>query len=1151
VASGPVAPAGTASPAWGRPPTPTAAGAGAGAGSGAGAGPGAELKLVSVLFADLVGFTTASEQRDAEQVRDTLTRYFERATTVVERYGGTIEKFIGDAVMAVWGTPVAFEDDAERAVRAALDLVEAVATLSTEGGGPELRLRAAVMTGEAAVTLGARNQGLVAGDLVNAASRLQALAEPGSVLVDDATAQGSSGAVAFEAAGEQLLRGRAAPVVAHRALRIVGKRGGVGRSQALEAPFVGRDAELRLVRDLYHATANESRARLISIVGQAGIGKSRLVWEFSKYTDGLAENLWWHEGRSPAYGEGVTFWALGEMIRQRAGILEGEDAETTRAKLSAAMVEYVPEEADRRWIEPALRQLLGVHDGAPQEREELFAAWRTFFERLAARSPTVLIFQDLHWADSGLLDFIEHLIEWSRSLPIYVVTMARPELLERRPTWGAAQRSFTSISLEPLAAATMGQLLDGLIPGLPAPVAQAIVERAEGVPLYAVETVRMLLHEGRLELVDGSYRTVGDLSRIEVPDSLQALISARLDALDPGDRSILQDAAVLGQSFSVAALSAVSGQDAVTLEPRLRSLVRREALALDSDPRSPERGQYGFVQALIREVAYGMLAKRERRSRHVAAARYYEALGDDELAGILARHYLDAYHASPEGPESDALAAQARVALRAAAERAVSLGSTEQAMTYYEQALAVAADDRERAELHERIGFTSVASGGVEKAERELTDAADRYLALGARLDRARVHDELARLLGNSGAFSTAGRMLKDSIAEIEDLSDTPEWVALNIGLGRNIAETQPEEALALLDRSLATAEHLNLVKLVVNGLLSRTGALILLQRTHEARALITGAQGLAMLHGHTRELLRAYALQTFMEAYSDPRSGLAAGQAGIELATRLGNRRAILDILGNAARCAIRTGDWQWVTTAIDEALERGVEASNETELTDIHTLIRALRGEDVQSELERIGTLVSGFDDPQSVAWHELTSAWSALADGRFMEALTTAERAAAASPYYAPEALPLAGRAALWSGDASRLRAAIDALDETGAHGLAIDADRLAMRAGEAALAGDRSTAVRLYREAIGRFGDGALAWDVALCQMDFHAAIRGEPDAAEQLAAASGTFQRLGAAAMTKLVDSIDGPSPSAGADPPFEPSTALTAERAIG
>ncbi len=347
------------------------------------AGPTSERRLVSVLFADLVGFTAISESRDAEDVRELLNGYFETCREVVERYGGAVEKFIGDAVMAVWGAPVAREDDAERAVRAALDLVDAVVRLREEAGVPGLALRAGVLTGEAAVTLGATGMGMVAGDMVNTASRLQSVAPPGTVLVGEATRRAASDAITFEPAGEQLLKGKEAPVPAFRALRVVAKRGGVGRSERLEPPFVGRDSELRLIKDFFHATARDRGVRLVSVMGQAGIGKSRLAWEFHKYLDGLTELAYWHQGRSPSYGDGVSFWALGEMVRMRAGIGEGDDAETTRARLSETLHQFVPDAAERQSLEGPLLQLLGVADAHGRERSELFSAWRTFFERLA------------------------------------------------------------------------------------------------------------------------------------------------------------------------------------------------------------------------------------------------------------------------------------------------------------------------------------------------------------------------------------------------------------------------------------------------------------------------------------------------------------------------------------------------------------------------------------------------------------------------------------------------------------------------------------------------------------------------------------------------------------------------------------------------
>ena len=515
--------------------------------------PTAERRLVSILFADLVGFTPLSESRDAETVRDLLDRYFATATQIIDSYGGTIEKFIGDAVMAVWGAPTAFEDDAERAVRSALDLVAAVEALGHELGA-ELQLRAGVLTGEAAVTLGATNQGMVAGDLVNTAARLQSVAPPGTVLVGDATYQAASEAIAFEPAGEQLLKGKAAPVPAYRALRVVARRGGSGRIEQLEAPFVGRAPELRMLKDFHIATGAERRPRLVSIIGQGGIGKSRLIWEFQKYLDGVTEVVYWHQGRSPAYGVGISFWALAEMVRGRIGITDEDDPAAARSRLSGALVEFVTDEAERRWMEPRLLQLLGIEGGEgaePSDRESLFAAWRLLFERIAEHGVVVLVFEDLQWADDGLLDFIDHVLDWSRERPIYIITSARPELLDRRRDWGAGRRNFTSLVLEPLTAEQMRELLAGLVPGLPAPVMERVLDRAEGIPLYAVETVRMLLADGLVTLDDGIYRPTGDLSDLSVPASLHALIASRLDNLDPADRSLLQAASVIGKTFGV------------------------------------------------------------------------------------------------------------------------------------------------------------------------------------------------------------------------------------------------------------------------------------------------------------------------------------------------------------------------------------------------------------------------------------------------------------------------------------------------------------------------------------------------------------------------------------------------------------------------
>ena len=378
-----------------------------------------------------------------------------------------------------------------------------------------------------------------------------------------------------------------------------------------------------------HAAERERKLRVVAVTGQAGMGKSRLAWELEKYLDGLAgpQLYYWHQGRSPSYGEGVTYWALGEMVRRRARIAEGEGPQT-REKLRATLDEFVPDPDERRWLEPALGALLGVQEPDWDQREQLFSAWRTFLERVADKGPSVFVFEDLQWADTGMLDFLDHMLDWSRDRPMLIVTLARPEFLERRPNFGRGHRAFSSLHLEPLSEAAMTELLRGIAPGLGDDDVARIVARAEGLPLYTIETVRALVDSGHLVRNGDVYEPTGDLPVLDIPPTLRALIASRLDAIDPADRSLLQDGAVIGQVFSVPALAAIAGAALTrTSTMRLRAMAVKELVALENDPRSPERGQYRFTQGLIREVAYGTLSKRERRAKHVAAARYFEQLG--------------------------------------------------------------------------------------------------------------------------------------------------------------------------------------------------------------------------------------------------------------------------------------------------------------------------------------------------------------------------------------------------------------------------------------------------------------------------------------------------------------------------------------------
>ena len=888
---------------------------------GAAASTVAERKLVSVLFADLVGFTAMSEARDAEAVREQLTEYFGVAQEIISRYGGSVEKFIGDAVMAVWGTPVAHEDDAERAVRAALELVDAVSHLGHDG--EKLSARAGVLTGEAAVTLGASNQGMVAGDLVNTASRLQSVAPPGTVIVGEATRQSAESSIVFEPVGEQELKGKVSPVPAYRAVRVVAQRGGVGRADQLEAPFMGRDTEMRLVKDLFHAAPREKRPRLLSIIGQAGIGKSRLAWEFLKYIDGITATVRWHQGRSPAYGEGISFWALAEMVRSRVGLLELDDATTTRAKLAKALEDYVPDEAERRWMSPRLEQLLGMADADAGGRDDLFPAWRTFFERVAGDDPAVLVFEDLHWADPGQLDFIDHVLEWSRGHAIYIITLARPELLERRPNWGAGQRSFTSLDLEPLPDAVIREILASLVPGLPEPTIEQIVSRAEGIPLYAVETVRMLLQDGRLEQHDGVYRPVGDLSTLAVPATLHALIASRLDALDATDRSLLQYASVLGQTFTLKGLKAVTGQGD-DLDSRLHTLVRRELLTLDTDPKSPERGQYGFVQALVRDVAYGTLTKRDRKVVHLAAGEHFESLQDDEIIDATASHYLDAYRSAPEDPDADQIRTHAAELLQRAAVRATGLGSHEQAVRFLELALEVTPDPEHQSQLLRQTGEAAGAAGRYDQAVGYLRRARSAAQEAGHKPSEARAVASLGRQLATGAQPAAAIEEITAALPALAGLEEDASIVAVWGALSRAyMLHSEFVSAVEWADRALPLAERLDMVPEIADILNTRATALGFGGRIRESVAGLRGVLEMSASYGLPNAILRARVNLSSVLGLEDPVAAWKIATQGFEDAKRSGTVEMMTTMGGNAAEAALHAGEWESAHSILAELLE------------------------------------------------------------------------------------------------------------------------------------------------------------------------------------------------------------------------------------
>jgi class 3 adenylate cyclase/tetratricopeptide (TPR) repeat protein len=891
--------------------------------------PVAERRLVSVLFADLVGFTPLSEARDAEEVREILSRYFDTCRRLVELYGGVVEKFIGDAVMAVWGTPTAMEDDAERAVRTALDLVAAVSALGDEIGAPELRARAGVLTGEAAVNLSAVGQGMVAGDLVNTAARIQSEAAPATVLVGETTRRASEQSVAYEDAGEHELKGKATPTRLYRAVRITAARGGALKSEGLEAPFVGRERELRLVKELYHASADQGRAQFVQITGIAGIGKSRLAWEFFKYCDGLVEEIWWHRGRCLAYGEGVAYWALAEMVRTRAQILEGEDQSEARVKLDACVHGHVTDEDERAWVTPRLANLLGLDDRADTDRQDLFAAWRLFFERMADQGPLVMVFEDVQWADQALLAFIEYLLEWSANQKLYVVTLARPELAEQHPDFARTVKNATSLALEPLPDAAMTRLLAGYVPGISEDLAGQILARAQGIPLYAVETVRMLLDRGLLVRDGPVYRPTTSIESLEVPETLHALAAARLDGLPGDERQLVQQACVLGKTFTKRALAALSGQSEETLEPLLASLVRKEVLSLQADPRWPERGQYGFLQELLRQVAYDTLSRRDRKARHLAAvtalAQTFEG-ADQEVPEVIAAHLLAAAEAAPEDADTGEIRMRARIALVHAGERAAALAAPDEAQRYLDQAAALADGEPEvHANLLERAAIVAAQSGRSADARERYEAAIELLLAAGDQRGAALVGSQLAEIDVFESRLDEGIARFETVLPLLEAGGPSAELAATLGALGRVLSlRGEPQAALLHLERALRLAEHLQLEEVLVHALISKAVVLMHEDRFVESRLLCEGAAARAEaagLHGAWSRAINNIGVSLERDDRVDEL--LALAERAEEDARRRGDRERLANSRMGVIAALVDAGRWS-------EAVDRAVEAAD-----------------------------------------------------------------------------------------------------------------------------------------------------------------------------------------------------------------------------
>ena len=1036
-----------------------------------------ERKVVSVLFCDLVGFTAASEQQDPEDVRARIRPYHARLRQEVERYGGTVEKFVGDAVMAVCGAPVAHEDDAERAVRAGLSILEAIAELNEADPELDLQVRVGINTGETVVALGARperGEGIVTGDVVNTAARIQSAAPVNGVAVGEQTYRTTSHVFEYEPLQPVSVKGKAEPLSLWRA-KAVRDRYGRDSTRHYETQFVGRELEKPLLIGTFERAAQQRSVQLVTIVGEPGVGKSRLVAELFTYIDAKPELIRWRQGRCLPYGEGITFWALGEILKSEAGILESDSAQVAAAKLDAAVS---PEEPERQWLLQRLAPLVGVEAASPAERQELFTAWRRFLEGLATVRPSVLVFEDLHWADEALLAFLEYLAEWSQGVPLLVLCAARPELYERRPGWGAGQRNAHTINLSPLSDQETAELVSNLITTtvLSEELERAILERAGGNPLYAEEFVRLLADRGLEQGGDA-------LAEAALPESLQALIAARLDTLSPERKGLLQDAAVLGKVFWTGALAEIGGRDPGELELALHELARKELVRPARTSSMEGESEYSFWHLLVRDVAYSQIPRAERARRHRSAAAWIERKAGErveDLAEVLAHHYLQALElaeAAGDTEQAEELTAPARRFLALAGERALGL-DTVQAEARLARALELCPeDDPERPDLLVRWADAALQARRL----REASEALEHALATL----RHRTENEAAAraliLLSRVALRLGEGRQVALAAEAVELLEQEPPGPALvaayaQLASARSLAGAYAE-AIAAADRARALAEALGLPE----------PARALGYRGY-ARAYLGDADGYAEMERSLALLVErgaardAAIVQNNLAIARYPLQGPARSLADFEQGIAFCEERGLAEPAGMLeANCALLLAELGRPEEALERAgrLAAVAEARGDThsliELRSVELASRLARGEHEASPVEAdwlVGAArESGVADVVAFGLATAAAALAAEAPERACTLLAGLEQAAGAreSPYYARHLAAMV-RTGLAADDPTLAKRLADGLEPR----YPLDEHALcAARAQLAEHAGDHADAAILYAEAATRW------------------------------------------------------------------------------
>jgi class 3 adenylate cyclase/tetratricopeptide (TPR) repeat protein len=915
--------------------------------------PTEERKIVSVLFADLVGFTARAEQLDPEEVRALLDTYHVTVRHELERFGGTMEKFIGDAAVGLFGAPLAHEDDPERAVRAALAIREAAGDLGET-------VRIGITTGEALVTLDARaleGEGMAAGDVVNTAARLQSAAAEGAILVDEATYRATEHSIEYSEAAAVDAKGKADPVLVWETVAPKARLG-VDIAFRGAAPLVGRSDELNALRDALARARRDRTAQLVTLVGLPGIGKSRLVYELWASLETDPELVYWRQGRSLPYGPGVSYWALGEMTKAQAGILENDGADTAEQKLLQAVGQAVHEESESRWVAGHLRPLVGLAGEGDRgdRRDESFAAWRRFFEALAEQRPLVLVFEDIHWADDGLLDFVDHLAEWTNDVPLLVVCTARPELLERRPGWGGGKRNAATLSLSSLADEDVARLIQELV-GQEKP---ELVAHAGGNPLYAEEYARMLTQSGN-----------GGPSSL--PDSVQGLIAARLDTLPLDEKALVQDAAVLGKVFWLGELVHVAALRPEEVEERLRALERKEFVRRERRSSVAGETAYVFRHALVRDVAYGQLPRGRRIEKHQLAAEWIESLGGDrgeDLADVIAHHYSSALELlRGTGGETAEVAARARFALRDAGDRAAGLSALEAAERFYGDSLALwPEDDSERPDLLLRFGRVLQPQG---RGDDVLTTAAKELLDVGDREGAAEAEALLGDVLWLHGRDAEAFEHLEGAVQLVADSRPSRAKAFALATLARfRMMGDQADAAVLAGSQALELAEELGLEDLEASALNTLgvcrvlTGDLAGLDDIRRSIEMSRNLVSSQLVRGLNNLASSLAALGRLEEAFDYYVEAAAA-------ARKIGWTAMVLWLDAEQVDWHYLRGDWDAALTMADSILDAG-DGNRHVRKMDAWVnrgLIRLARGDDVGADEDSAAALefVRHSEDPQ----------------------------------------------------------------------------------------------------------------------------------------------------------------------------------------